>query len=73
MALSFNGSNITSGRFWLTICVGITFMVLACGQWLSQENVMEVILLVMYAYFTKPRPNGTDEPTNNMPNQKPNP
>jgi len=46
---------LLSGRFILTVIVGITFATLSIMGILSPSQSMEVILLVIYGYFTKPR------------------
>jgi len=46
---------ITSGRFVLTVIVGLVFAYLACNCILKEDRVMEVVLVVLYAYFTKKR------------------
>jgi len=48
-------SKLLSGRFWLTILIGLTFCYCAVYDKLSSENIMEIILIVMYGYFTKRR------------------
>ena len=46
---------LLSGRFILTVIVGITFAVLSIMGILNANQAMEIILLVIYAYFTKTR------------------
>jgi len=46
---------ITSGRFILVATVAFCFAYLACTGILPVERVMEVVFVVMYAYFTKKR------------------
>lgn len=46
---------LLSGRFILTIIVGIVFAILAIKGLLDQNKVTEIILIVIYAYFTKER------------------
>jgi hypothetical protein len=55
-------AKLTSGKFLLTIITGLVFAVLAVNKTLPPDKVMEVILLVIYGYFT--RKNGdTQRPT----------
>jgi len=49
---------ILSGRFILTMIAGFVFAYLACTKVLPQDKVMEVVLVVIYAYFTKNTPTG---------------
>ena len=44
---------LTSGRFILTIIVGIVFAVLAIMKVLPVDKVHDVILIVIYGYFTR--------------------
>lgn len=46
-------SKILSGRFIFTIVTAFVFAVLAMKGQLPQDKVMEVILLVVYAYFNR--------------------
>jgi len=46
---------VTSGRFVFTIVVAGVFAYLACNQILKEDRVMEVTLVVLYAYFSKIR------------------
>lgn len=48
---------LLSGRWWITIMVGATYVYLACTGILGVQEVMEITLLVCYAYFSKPRTN----------------
>ena len=50
---------ITSGQFILTVIVGFVFAYLAVNEVLKEDRVMEVTLVVLYAYFTKNR-NGSN-------------
>ena len=52
---------VTSGRFIFTIIVGFVFAYLACTGALKEDRVMEVVLVVLYAYFTQKRQNGNNE------------
>jgi hypothetical protein len=52
---------LLSGRFWLTMMVGVTYVYLACTGILGVQEVMEVTLLVAYAYFQKARTNGENQ------------
>jgi len=46
---------LLSGRFILTLIVGCVFAYCSCTGMLGVDKVMEVILLVIYGYFTKNR------------------
>ncbi|MFA6357350.1 MAG: hypothetical protein WCY09_01590 [Candidatus Omnitrophota bacterium] len=48
-------SKVLSGRFLFTIIAGIVFAVLAISGKLPVDKVQEIILIVVYAYFSKPR------------------
>ena len=50
-------AKMLSGRWLLTVLVGLTYAFLACQQFIPIDKVSEITLLVFYAYFTKPRPN----------------
>lgn len=57
---------ITSGRFVFTVVTAGVFSYMACKGILKEDRVMEVILIVLYAYFSRPRVNGKPEdPENN--------
>lgn len=60
-------SKITSGRFIFTLVTAFVFAYLSIRALLPQDKVMEVILLVVYAYFNRAdRPtNGGQPPTSN--------
>ena len=60
---------ITSGRFILTMVAAFVFAYLSITKVLPQDKVMEVILVVIYAYFTK----NNQTPTNGGENEKNNP
>ena len=49
---------ISSGKFWLTIICGVVFAYCAMKKILPEDKVMEIILIVVYAYFTKQKENG---------------
>jgi len=52
-------NKILSGRFIFTIISALVFAYLAITKILPQDKVMEVILVVVYAYFNRPdRQNG---------------
>ena len=55
-------AKILSGRWLLTVLVGLTYAFLACQQFIPIDKVSEITLLVFYAYFTKPRTNNTTPP-----------
>jgi len=44
---------LSSGRFLFTIITGVVFIVLSVNKTLPVDKVSEIILLVVYAYFSK--------------------
>ena len=44
---------MTSGRFLFTLITAFVFAYLAIAKALPQDKVMEVVLLVVYAYFNR--------------------
>jgi ABC-type methionine transport system permease subunit len=46
---------LTSGRFIFTIVCAAVFSYLAIHGTLKEDRVMEVLLIVLYAYFARPR------------------
>ena len=46
-------SKIFSGRFLFTLIAAFVFAVLSLKGTLPQDKVMEVILLIVYAYFNR--------------------
>lgn len=44
---------LSSGRFLFTIVCAIVFAAMSLTGKLPQDKVMEVILVVVYAYFTR--------------------
>jgi hypothetical protein len=49
----------TSGKFLFTMVAALVFAILSLKHYLPQDKVMEVILIVIYAYFQKnPTQNG---------------
>jgi len=46
-------NKLLSGRFIFTIVTSIVFAFLAITSKLSADKVMEVILIVIYAYFNR--------------------
>ena len=46
---------ITSGRFIFTCVVAGVYAYLACSALLPINRVMEITLIVLYAYFSRPR------------------
>jgi len=46
---------ILSGRWILTVLVGLTYTFLACMQFIPINNIIEITLLVFTAYFMKQR------------------
>lgn len=49
---------VTSGRFIFTVVVAAVYAFLACNQMMSEERINEITLIVLYAYFSRPRLNG---------------
>lgn len=49
---------IASGKFLFTMVAAFVFAYLSVTKVLPQDKVMEVVLVVVYAYFTKPAQNG---------------
>lgn len=52
---------ITSGRFIFTLVIAGVFSYLACTGVLQEDRTFEVILIVVYAYFSRQRTNGNSE------------
>lgn len=48
-------NKVTSGKFIFTIISALVFAVMSLKGLLPQDKVMEVVLIVIYAYFTKPK------------------
>lgn len=46
---------ITSGRFIFTIAAALVFSYMAVTGKINEERAMSVILVVLYAYFTRNR------------------
>ena len=46
-------SKISSGKFILTMMIGITFTTMSLMGKLPEDKVMEVVLIVIYGYFTR--------------------
>lgn len=44
---------LLSGRFLFTIAVGVVFVALSIKGTLPPDKIMEVTLVVLYAYFTR--------------------
>lgn len=54
---------LLSGRFMFTLIAAFVFAVLSLSGQLPQDKVMEVILLVVYAYFNRAdRPSKEGDP-----------
>lgn len=49
-------SKFTSGKFVFTMVAALVFAYCAIRGILPQDKIMEVILVVVYAYFTKAQP-----------------
>ena len=47
-------SKLISGKFLFTIISAGVFAYMSISGKLPQDKVMEVVLIVIYAYFTKP-------------------
>jgi len=48
-------NKLLSGRLIITLIAGIVYLILAINGVLPVDRVMEITLLVFYAYFTKQR------------------
>ena len=46
---------ITSGRFIFTVVVALVYAYLACNQMIGEDRINEITLIVLYAYFNRPR------------------
>lgn len=53
---------VTSGRFIFTVVAATVYASMALSGTLKEERVMEILLIVVYAYFSRPR---TDNNGNN--------
>ncbi len=49
-------SNLLSGRFWLTVMCGLTFVTMSVQQKIDKDDSMLIIGIVITHYFTKDRP-----------------
>lgn len=56
---------VTSGRFIFTVVVAGVYAYLAINGILSEDRIMEITLVVLYAYFNIPRPNGSQDTNGN--------
>ena len=72
-------NKLFSGRFLLTMIAGIVFFILSIRGQLPQDKIMEVILLVVYAYFQRgdrqppeQPPSSTYNGDSNLPNNNAN-
>jgi hypothetical protein len=54
-------AKLTSGKFLLTMIAGLVFGILAVNKTLPSDKVMEVILIVIYGYFTRKTENGANK------------
>ena len=52
---------LTSGKFLITITAAMVFAYMSIAGKLPQDKVMEVVLIVIYAYFTKPSQQTKDD------------
>jgi len=48
---------VTSGRFIFTIVVAAVYAYLACNEMMDEDRINEITLIVLYAYFSRPRVN----------------
>ena len=57
-------AKVLSGKFLFTIIAALVFAIMALKGLLPQDKVMEVVLIVIYAYFTRKgdTPNGNPSP-----------
>ena len=46
-------SKLTSGKFLLTVISGLVFAVLSVTGKLPTEDVTKILLIIIYAYFTR--------------------
>jgi len=46
---------VTSGRFIFTVIVGSVYAYLACNGMMDEDRIHEITLIVLYAYFSRPR------------------
>ena len=53
-------NKVFSGKFLFTIISAIVFAYMSMSGKLPQDKVMEVVLIVIYAYFTKPTQGNKD-------------
>jgi len=51
---------LLSGRFIFTVIAAFVFAVLSLNKTLSIDKVMEVVLIIIYAYFNRGDRNGTN-------------
>lgn len=51
---------ITSGRFIFTVVVAAVYAYLAVSGNLDEARINEITLIVLYAYFNRPRQDPTD-------------
>jgi len=47
---------VTSGTFIFTIVVAAVYAYLACTGGLDEARINEITMVVLYAYFNRPRP-----------------
>ena len=60
-------SKVLSGKFLFTIISALVFAVMSLKGLLPQDKVMEVVLIVIYAYFTKAKDGGTSDGADKQP------
>lgn len=57
---------ITSGRFIFTIVTAGVYAYMAITGLLKEDRVMEILLIVVYAYFSRPRTDTNGDITNEV-------
>jgi len=50
---------VTSGRFIFTVVVAGVYAYLACNEMMDENRIHEITLIILYAYFNRPRPEAT--------------
>ena len=51
-------AKLTSGKFLMTVAFTLTFCILAVMGKISADKMVEITLVIVYAYFTKRTENG---------------
>ena len=52
---------ITSGRFIFTVVAAGVYAYMSINGIIKEDRVMEILLIVVYAYFSRPRTNGNGD------------